>query len=92
MVHGQVFIAAPLRPLAKAKLAACEDLFLVASENRELWIVNHSSKTADLKAMELCGLNTGGFVQKAAGRSIRTSSCGICPLIKFAPKLTPLLR
>ena len=44
-----------------------DSLSLIASANYDIWIVNTSSAAVDLKAMELFGLSTGIYVQKAAG-------------------------
>ena len=65
------------------KVASLDGVFVVATDSYELWLVNQSAKAIDLGAMELFGLSTGTFVQKAAGSGVSLLACLKSHIVKL---------
>lgn len=55
------------RPVAKGKMCAQEDVWLVATDQGELWLLNTSNEERSIGPAELFGFNVGSFADKPTG-------------------------
>ena len=56
-----------MRPRAKCKAMGCADLFVVASDNFQLWLLNPAANEVACDAFEIFGFNVASYTEKAAG-------------------------